>query len=190
MRLTLSLFVLSSSLAFAGRVKVDGSDIRFPDSLKENIEGQEHSLRITGTALREKVFVNVYAMASYVATEANLKGASALIDADVAKKIVLKMERDVDGDTMYEALKDALKRNSKGFKGPLSQFRRYFTRNPAKEKVIISFLHLPGKGLECRIGKAKKLMIADVAFSKAVWKIWLGRKPVDGDIKKALIKRL
>jgi chalcone isomerase-like protein len=47
----------------------------------------------------------------------------------------------------------------------------------------------PGIGLETTVAGVGKPAINDKAFDSAVFRIWLGDKPVQDDIKKDLVAR-
>lgn len=188
-RVTLLLCLLAAP-TWAKDVTVSDSDAKFPSEIQVTHDGKSYDLKITGAGLREKMFVNVYAIASYRDASARIIGTVGLIRADVAKRLVLRMERDVDGDAMYEALEESIFKNGgKGkFKGELSKFKAYFLKNNAKEGKDIIFDHIPGQGLSCKIGGAAPLVIKNLDFAKTTWKIWFGNEPADKGVKKRLAK--
>ncbi|MBU0552620.1 chalcone isomerase family protein [Myxococcota bacterium] len=189
-RLLLALCLLSAP-ALADEIEVKGCDAKFPTTREATIGATAYQLKLTGAGLREKMFVNVYAIASYRDATAQVNGAGSLIRADIAKQLILRMERDVDGDSMYEALeKSIFKNGGEGkFKDELSKFKAYFVKNNAKKGKEIIFTHVPGKGLSCQIDQAAPLDIDNLDFAKATWSIWFGAKPADKGVKKALLKQ-
>jgi hypothetical protein len=50
--------------------------------------------------------------------------------------------------------------------------------------------NIPKKGLYCDVGGKKQFRIENADFSKAVWKIWLGRNNLGEELKKGLTSRL
>lgn len=185
-------------LAFAGlapaqeRVPVEDSDVTFPVTETREVAGKQVDLRLTGVALREKAWINVYVIASYVDATAEPKSARELAQADVPKVLVLVMERDVDGDDMAEAFHDAILLNysESKFKEELKRFNDFFLNREAKEGKKITFTHLPGKGVECAVEGNGKLVIENVAFARAIWELYLGTKNIGDDIKEGLTSRL
>src|SRR5262245_54659116 len=77
------------------KVSVPGCGVRFNTSISEAIDSKPMNMKLTGVALRTKVFFNVYAMGSYIAQDASVRSAEELAAADVAKRLHLVMERDV-----------------------------------------------------------------------------------------------
>lgn len=197
-RATRSCLSLAFLIAFAGlapaqeRVPVEDSDVTFPARETREVAGKQVDLRITGVALREKAWFNVYAVASYVDATAEPKSARELAQADVPKVLVLVMERDVDGDDMAEAFHDAilLNHSESKFKDELRRFNAFFEAREAKKGKKITFTHLPGKGVECAVEGNGKLVIENVAFARAIWDLYLGPKNIGEDIKEGLISRL
>ena len=185
---------IATPAAAAGRARVKGSDVTYAREVTRTIGGQSAALRLTGTALREKAFFNVYAIASYVAADHKPNGATALAGADVPKMLHLVMERDVDGEDMAEAIEDAIKKTHGGkFRSEISKVNRLLSSSEAVEGESLIFVHVPGTGLECvRKGGEKpgSLTVNSVDFARAFWDIYLGPKPVTGDMKRALARSL
>jgi hypothetical protein len=172
-------------------VTVPDTEVSFPVERTEEIGGEKVALELTGVGLREKAWFNVYAIASYVAKDASAKTATQLAQADVAKQLRLVMERDVDGEDMAEAFRDALRANHpKGFDQELKAFEAYFDGKEAKEGKRIVFDHVPGKGLRFRVQGHDALEIEGVPFARAVWDIYFGKKPAVDELKKTLSARL
>ncbi len=190
--LSLSLLALLATAAHAaGLVKVEGSDRKVPDALSLDVNGTPTPLRLTGTGLREKAWVNVYIIASYLADGVVASSAASLAAADAPKVLLLVLERDVDGDTMGAALRESIEANAgQKFAADVKQLEAFFTKHPVKTGMSITFTAIPGQGVVCEIGNGAKLSVATAGFQKAVWDIWLGSKPAQDSIKKTLVKRL
>lgn len=180
--------VLLVGAADAAEVKVDGSDVTYPTTIE--VEGDE--LRLTGTGLREKVFINVYTVASYVAADAKLSGRAALAGLDAKKRLHLVMERDVDGETMAEAFLEAIEKNHdpSTMKPQIAQLDGYLRGKKAKDDDHIAFDHVPGKGVRISRTGREPIFIEGMGFARAVWNIYLGKENVSGDIAQGLVSRL
>lgn len=177
-----------STPSLAEDVKVDGADVRYPSSIE--LEGSK--LRLTGTGLRKKFVFNVYTVASYVAKDAEAKSATSLAALDDHKRLHLVMERGVDGKTMAEAFKDAIKKNHNPTKiqGQIDKMSGYLNASKAEDKHHIMFDHIPGKGVRIERTGQKPIMIEGLDFARAIWDIYLGKENISGDIKKGLTKKL
>ena len=194
-RLLRVLFVAAAlcgpGLALAGEVAVSGSDRKVTDTRQAVIGGKAVDLKLTGASLREKAFINVYVIASYVASGTSPKSASELASVDAPKQMVLTMERDVEGPKMAEALSDAVRANyPSGMDTELGQLEGFLKANPLHTGNEVSFTWEPGGALVCALTGKSPVTIKSAAFARAVWDIWLGAKPVQSDIKKDLAARL
>ncbi len=95
----------------AQQVKIKGSKRTFADSVTRQLDGKEITLELTGAGLREKVWVNVYVVGSYLAKGAAARTAAEISAADVHKELRLVMERKVDGPTIAKNFKAAIAAN-------------------------------------------------------------------------------
>ncbi|MCA9543636.1 MAG: chalcone isomerase family protein [Myxococcales bacterium] len=186
MRLALALLALFALPLSAHALGVDDTKVDYPNTV--TVAGK--TLRATGAGLREKAWVNVYTIASYVDADAKFKGADGLVQADAVKVLHLIMQRDVSGEKMADATKEAFRKNTpSGYDAELGQLVSWLKGKEAKEGEHIKFTYVPGQPLVCsRSGSTIKL--GDAGFATAFWKIYFGGKPADGDVKKALSRWL
>ncbi len=187
------IFSFTCATAFAAQeIAVDGSDITFPASVTLKVGGEDVNLRCTGTALREKAWINVYGIASYLAREAMVKNAHELAAADVPKALHLIMERKVGGKKMFSAFKEAILLNYKEteFTAELKQFQDYFTPRTLKTADHVWFIHVPGVGVSCKIANHEPMEIKNVKFSRAIWDIYLGKQNIGEHFVKGFTSRL
>ena len=186
MRFVLALFALSGLALPAHALSVDDTKVNYANTLK--VAGK--TLRATGAGLREKAWVNVYTIASYVDADAKFKGGAGLAKADAVKVLHLIMQRDVSGEKMANATKEAFRKNTRsGYTAELGKLVSWLKASEAKEGEHIKFTYIPGQPLECkRSGKTIKL--GDAGFATAFWLIYFGSSPADSDVKKALSRWL
>ena len=178
--------------ASAEKVAVDGSETQFESTITETIGGQQVTLDLTGTALREKAWVNVYAIASYVQQGSAPKSAEELAAADVPKKLHLVMERGVGGKKMADAFVEGIENNYKAeeFTAEIKALSDYFTANSVEEGDNIAFTHVPGVGVMIKVGEKEAIEIKNPKFAKAVWDIYFGQENIGDGVKKGLSSRL
>jgi hypothetical protein len=154
-------------------------------------------MSLLGVGLRTKTMlkVKVYAVGLYVADSA-LAGPLAafkgktdsepfykdLAWGDFEKQIVMKFTRDVTKDQIGGAFRESLQGTSK-----LEQFVGYFGDTKEGQEYVMTWK--PGGILAVKVAGADKPEIADKTFAAAVFGIWLGEKPIQGDLKKALASR-
>jgi hypothetical protein len=183
---------LGAAVLAVEMVEVPGSSARFAGEVDAAIGGKAVKLGLTGVALRTKLLVNVYAIASYVEKGAPVSSPEALAQADCPKRLHLAMERSVDGKDMAEAFRAALRLNhpEPAFAEEMNQLLQ-FMRSCAMRKGEHAFLtHVPGIGLQINVAGKADFLIKNVAFSQAVWEMYLGKKNVGEAIKRGLTSRL
>lgn len=177
--------------AAAQEVAEPGSGVRFAT--------KRGDLSLLGVGLRTRTIfkVKVYAIGLYVADSALAgplaahKGALGspafyrdLVAGDFPKEVLLKFTRDVNQATIQEAMRDAL---AGADRARTETFASYFPEIKTGQECLIRWA--PGGILETVMGGQPKPSIADRSFAAAVFAVWLGEKPIQEDIKKALVSR-
>jgi hypothetical protein len=191
--LALAVIGLAAAATLASEVVgVDGSDATFVTPVVRKLNGKEVKLVLTGTAMRKKLFFNVYAMASYIQEGVRARSAEELAAANCFKQLHLVMQRSVDGATMAEAFQAAVRANypAPAFEQELATLGEYMKNNPVSEGDQVFLTHLPGVGLHVNVVGKAEMMIKNAAFPRAVWDIYLGRNNLGDAIKKGLTSRL
>jgi hypothetical protein len=186
------LAALPGAWALGETVAVDGSGTSYETKIEPTVGGKAVKMDLTGAALRKRVVFKVYTIGSYVECGSNLHSAEDLASADVPKQLHLVMERDVDGKEMVDAVEKAI-HNSRGgdaFAAELKAMRDTMKTLELRKGDNIRLTNVPKKGLSCDVAGKKQILIENSDFSKAVWEIYLGKKNIDDDIKKALVSRL
>lgn len=184
--------VLAGGATAAELVGVPGSGTKYAAEFETSVGGKPVKFALTGTAMRTKLIVNVYALGSYVQHGSAVKTAEALADADLAKRLHLIMERTVDGKDMAEAFRSAIRAShpEPEFNEEVTSLVQYMRSTTAKKGDNIYLTHVPGIGLQINVGGKADFLIKNVTFSKAVWEIYLGKKNISEAIKKGLTSRL
>jgi hypothetical protein len=192
--------VLAVGLALCGAaaalapelVGVRGSNTQFTTTMDWTVNDQPVKMVLTGTALRQKLFVNVYALAGYVEQGANVKTADDLAAADCPKQLHLVMERTVQGPDMAEAFRSAIRLNhpAPDFAAEVQMLVDKLQAATAVKGDHVYLTHLPGVGLQVKMGGGREFVIRNPQFSRAVWDIYLGKNNLGEGIKKGLTSRL
>ncbi len=148
--------------------------------------------KLTGSGIRVKTIaiidVNVYAISHYMKELPATKSKQAVIDADVAKKFVWTMKRDVDNEKISNALKEAFAMNGYTDAGKISAFIGAF-KSELKEKAAVTIVYDAEKKETTVKTDSGSATVAGVDFMKAVWSIWFAKidQPKLGD---ALISQM
>lgn len=171
---------------------VKGSDIRFPTRTSVEILGKPVEMVLTGTAMRTKYFLNVYAIGSYVQEGAGARDADALLRANAPKRLHLVFERAVDGPTMANAFQEVIRSNhpAPAFNAELATLTKFFQTQSMKPGSQIWLTSVPGVGLHCVTDSRAAVMVKNPAFARAAWDAYLGRNGIGVAIRSGLTSRL
>jgi len=151
-----------------------------------SVAGSEVAL--VGAGLRTRLFFQVYVIGLYVS---NLR-ADPLAQPG-PKRVQIHMLRDVDAATFTEALADGIKANAseaetKALEPRVKQLSAIMAEVKEAKKGMRIALDWTGKQTQVLIdGKPAGGPIEGEDFYRALLRIWLGDKPVQDDLKKALL---
>ena len=145
-------------------------------------------LSLTGAGLRKRVFFQVYAIGLYVQDRK-----ADPISQPGPKRVQIHMLRDVGADTFNEALAEGIKANhsevqAKALEPRVAQLAATIAEIKEAKKGTTIALDWDGKSTQVVIdGKPGGQPIEGEDFYRALLKIWLGDKPVQDDLKRALL---
>jgi hypothetical protein len=173
-------------LAFALPLQAaEVAGVKFDDRLSLG----DDALAISGAGLRQRFIFDVYAMALYVKDPKAER-----IAQGGAKRVAIRMLRDVDADTFSKALIDGMRPNHdeatmRSLEPRIAALNALMQQmKEARKGMQITLDWLPGTGTLMTVdGKPAGAPIAGEDFYQALLRIWLGPKPVQDDLKKALL---
>jgi hypothetical protein len=149
-------------------------------------------LTLNGAGLRKRAFFKVYAMGLYVPQKST--SAAALIDQAGPKRVAIHMLRDVGADAFNEALGDGIRANhseadARALEPRIKELGAIMAEvKEAKKGMAIALEWQPATGTVMLVnGAARGKPIAGEDFYRALLRIWIGDKPVQDDLKKALL---
>lgn len=175
------LLLLSSLVglsAFAGELK----GVKMPDEV--TVEGK--TLKLNGMGLRVKFIVSVYVAGLYV--ENTSKDAATILKADEARRVDMKMLRDLDQKTIVEAIRSGFEKNSGSQMAALKErLDKLCALIPnLKEGQVLTLTYVPGKGTTVA-GAGEATFLPGKDFADALFSVWLGKSPVDDGLKKGML---
>jgi hypothetical protein len=149
-------------------------------------------LQLNGAGLRTKVFFKVYVAGLYMPQKATT--AAQLLAQTGPRRVAITMLRNVDAESFAGALNDGLRDNHTeaqfaDMKPKIDALNANLKAvGEAKKGDVIHFEFVPDAGTQVIVnGQAKGSVIPGEDFFTSVLRIWLGDKPVDANLKKALI---
>lgn len=182
------IFAAICLLAIAGSpFAAEVSGIKIDD--KAMVGGQE--LVLNGAGMRTRLFIKVYVGALYVPQKTNtIQG---VVGRNQPRRMALALQRDIGADQLLEALRAGLADNNSqaeldAIKPQVNEFATIFKSvGEAKAGQMIVIDYTPAEGTRISLDGAVKGTIAGEAFNKALFSTWLGDKPVQESLKKALL---
>lgn len=184
MKATLSALVLSLTLALpALAAEKEVAGVKFPGTV--SVEGKE--LKLNGAGLRTKAIFKVYAAGLYVETPS--QDAAQVISSDQIKRVRMYMLRDLEKKKITEAITEGMEKNNKAAMPSLKA--RLDTVNAAipdlKKGDELTITYVPGKGTRVQSKGGQELSVEGKDFADALFSVWLGKEPVDGDLKDGML---
>jgi hypothetical protein len=182
-RLILPL-MLCAQLALAAEVagvKVD-----------ERVQLGSSDLQLNGAGVRTRLFFKVYVGALYLPERKS--SATEVLALRGAKRVSMTLLRDLTARQLTDALEEGIRANSS--EAELAALKERIDAlvaimneiGSAKEKTVITLDFLPESGTRVTVdGEARGKPIPGEDFFVALLRIWLGEKPVDADLKKAML---
>ena len=178
--LLLMCFALSAQAAEVGGVRIDDAT-----------QVGSARLALNGAGVRKVLFFNAYAMGLYLPKKT--ASSSEAIAQDGPKRISLHMLRDIGAGRFTDALNDGIKQNHSDAELRTLDARvqaliaTMATIGEAKKGMAITLDWNGAATLIAIDGKPIGKPIEGADFYRALLRIWLGDKPVQDDLKKALL---
>jgi long-chain acyl-CoA synthetase len=172
---------LASSVAMAAEV----GGVKLDD--RTSVGGQE--LVLNGAGIRTRAVFKVYVGSLYLPAKA---GDLAGVLAKAPRRVQMNLLRNLSGEQLVDALMDGLKDNNTeaelaAIKPQTDQLVSIMKSiGDAKEGNVVAMDFADGATRVLFNGQSKGTIPGD-AFNQALMKIWLGNKPVQADLKKAML---
>lgn len=149
------------------------------------------ALILNGAGLRTRVVFKVYVGALYLQQKRGT--AEAVLSDGGAKRMALHLLRDVSSEQLFSALSDGLKNNHTvdqlaKVDAQIKQLEGIFGKVRAvKSGDVFHLDFVPGAGTRVSVNGESRGAIAGDDFYTALLRIWLGDRPAEADLKKALL---
>ncbi len=146
---------------------------------------------LNGSGIRKRLFFDVYSISLFL--PAKTSSAQEAISASGAKRIEIRMLRDVGADQFTDALAEGIRANhseveAQRLEPQVKQLAGIMAEQKDARKGMQIALEWTGRDTRVAIdGKPAGQPIAGEEFYRALLRIWLGDRPVQEDLKKALL---
>ena len=144
-----------------------------------------NELHLMGMGLRKKLWFKVYLASFYLA-----KPEEDPIASDQVKRVEMHMLRDLERGKIIEAVEAGFEKNSgpqlPQLRSRLDMFLKAIPDLRSGESITVTYL--PGQGTFVKAGGGQEITIPGKDFSDALFSVWLGRHPVDDELKDEMLR--
>ncbi len=132
----------------------------------------------TGSGIRVKtilvVDVNVYSINHYMKEKPAEKSKAAVINADVDKKFECKLLRDIEGEKLRTARKDAYAKNNYTDTTKINKVLTAFPNELKEGQTFTIKYDAAAKTTTFTIAGQGSVTVDSIEFMKGTWSIWFG----------------
>lgn len=173
-------------VTFANAQAAEVAGVKLDDSVV--VDGAP--LVLNGAGVRSRVFIKVYVAGLYLPQKSNQ--ASAIAQVNGPRRLVLRMMRSLDAQTLTDALEEGVRNNSSATElaqakaamdDLVAQMRKIGKLNEADAVVI----DLTPQLTRVSVNGRAAAQVAGASLPSALLRIWLGENPVEGSLKAALL---
>lgn len=179
------LLLLFAMVTISSSAQTMAAGVSLPNSV--TFEGEK--LTLNGVGVREKFWMDMYAGALYL--DKKNADANGIINGNQPMAIKLHIvSKLITSDKMIEAVNEgfvnATNGKTAGIASEIKQFKSYFSEEIKKDDIF-DMVYLPKEGV--KVYKNNKLQgtIKGMEFKRALFGIWLSKKPADKDLKEAML---
>lgn len=182
-----ALLLSAAAAASAADVEVEG--VKLPERIRIGADRSE--LVLNGAGVRVRFIFNVYVAALYL--PAKMADGEAILRDDRPSRLFLQMLRNLTAEQLASSMNDALRETLTPeqrlpLEPRLKQFNAIFdTLHEVKEGLQFVIDYLPQLGTIIRINGEEKARIPGADFNQALLRIWIGDRPRDLELKKAML---
>lgn len=181
----LTLLLVAFTGIFSANAQQTVSGVKVDSKL--TVEGE--TLALNGAGLREKMWIDLYVGSLYLPAKSS--NAKDIMDSKEAGAIKLDIVSGmITSEKMIAAVNEGFEnstnKNTAPLKAKIDKFKAFFKEEIKKGDTFI-IANIPGEGVVVLKNGVKKGTIDGHDFKKALFGIWLGTKPADGDLKNGML---
>lgn len=159
--------------------------------LADSIHLGSHELLLNGAGLRTKFFFKVYVAALYLGEKTHV--AEVALNQSGEKRIALHVLRELSDEQLLDAFNKVMVANHtpaemRALEPQLKELTAIFHAvKTIKEGDVVALDYLPDSGTQINVNGVLRGNIAGAVFNRALFKIWLGDKPAQPDLKQKML---
>lgn len=184
MKTRIIAFFLVAFTALSMNAQTTVSGVKVDNKL--SLEGKD--LTLNGSGVREKYFMDMYVGSLYLVKKST--NAQEIIDSKDAAAMKLNIVSGmISSDKMIKAINEGFEsstgKNTASLKTKIDKFKSFFKDKIVKGDAFI--IMYDGEDVSVYKNGVKKGSIDGHDFKKALFGIWLGKKPADDDLKDGML---
>ena len=173
------VFTLSANALEIKGVKVD-----------EKVQVGGNALMLNGAGIRTKMVFKVYVAALYLTQKQT--DANAVISDTGNKRVSMHFLRELSAEALLKGMNEGFTDNNNAaemaaIEPQMKQFRDMMTTAKVVKKGDLIVLDFTTAGTQVVINGKSLGVVEGGAFNQALLRVWLGAKPVDASLKKAML---
>lgn len=159
--------------------------------LYDTMQVGDASLQLNGAGLRTKFFFKIYVGALYLPEKQ--ASAEAIIADNRAYRVVMYIKHSLSSRQLFNSVHEAIEDNQtpaemSAMSPQLEQLKAIFAAvGEVNPNDVVSLDYLPASGTHILVNGKERGAIAGADFSRALLRIWLGKHPVQEDLKKGML---
>jgi hypothetical protein len=159
--------------------------------LADSVHLGSRDLVLNGAGVRTKFFFKIYVAALYLGEKAHV--AEAALNQSGEKRIALHVLRELSDEQMLHGFNEVMVANHtpaemQSLQPQLKELTAIFHAvKTIKEGDVVTLDYLPDSGTQINVNGVLKGNIAGAVFNRALFKIWLGDKPAQADLKQKML---
>ena len=149
-----------------------------------------NALVLNGAGVRTKMVFKVYVAALYLAQKTS--DATAVISDTGNKRVAMHLLRELSAEKLLHALDEGFEANNSAAEmtaidSQMKAFRQMMSSAKAVKEGDVILLDYTSAGTSVNLNGKALGNVEGAAFNQALLRVWLGNKPVDAALKKAML---
>lgn len=149
----------------------------------------EKTLKMNGAGIRPMLFIDLYSCGLYLKEKSKDPIGIAFKDETMSIRIKITSKL-ISRETMVKAIQEGFDKatdgNLSGLEERIELINKYYAKE-IKKGDVIELSYVKDKGTICMMNGEQLGIIPGQDFKFALYKIWLGEKPVNKKLKKGLL---
>jgi FtsP/CotA-like multicopper oxidase with cupredoxin domain len=147
-------------------------------------------LVLNGAGLRSRVFIKVYVAALYLPQKSTQ--ASTITQVNGPRRVVLRMMRGLDAQTLTAALEDGVRNNSSpaelaAVKPAMDELLAQMLKLSKLNEADVVVIDMTPQLTRVSVNGRPAAQVAGASLPGALLRVWLGESPVETSLKTALL---